>query len=63
MSVCNFTISYTAKYTEISTGYMGQIVEWPEVVTEGMGHSVKKGWWYPVKIRTMFYLVRRGQTQ
>jgi len=28
-------ISYTAKYTKISSGYMGQIVEWPEVITEG----------------------------
>jgi len=28
-------ISYTAKYTEISSGYMGQLVEWPEVITEG----------------------------
>lgn len=28
-------ISYTAKYTKISSGYMGQLVEWPEVVTEG----------------------------
>jgi predicted RNase H-like HicB family nuclease len=27
--------SYTAKYTKISSGYMGQLVEWPEVVTEG----------------------------
>ncbi|MGB0561871.1 MAG: type II toxin-antitoxin system HicB family antitoxin [Spirulinaceae cyanobacterium] len=27
---------YTAKYTKISTGYMGQLVEWPEVVTEGL---------------------------
>ena len=27
--------SYTAKYTKIHSGYMGQIVEWPEVVTEG----------------------------
>ncbi len=27
--------SYTAKYTKIDSGYMGQIVEWPEVVTEG----------------------------
>ncbi|MDA8305557.1 MAG: type II toxin-antitoxin system HicB family antitoxin, partial [Deltaproteobacteria bacterium] len=27
--------SYTAKYTKIRSGYMGQIVEWPEVVTEG----------------------------
>ncbi len=28
-------INYTAKYTKIATGYMGQLVEWPEVVTEG----------------------------
>jgi predicted RNase H-like HicB family nuclease len=28
-------VSYTAKYTKISSGYMGQIIEWPEVVTEG----------------------------
>jgi len=28
-------INYTAKYTKITSGYMGQIVEWPEVVTEG----------------------------
>jgi predicted RNase H-like HicB family nuclease len=27
--------SYTAKYTKISSGYMGQVVEWPEVITEG----------------------------
>ncbi len=27
--------SYTAKYVKIDKGYMGQIVEWPEVVTEG----------------------------
>ena len=26
---------YTAKYTKIRAGYMGQLVEWPEVVTEG----------------------------
>jgi len=26
---------YTAKYTKISSGYMGQVVEWPEVITEG----------------------------
>jgi len=25
---------YTAKYTKIDSGYMGQLVEWPEVVTE-----------------------------
>jgi predicted RNase H-like HicB family nuclease len=29
------TISYTARYTRISSGYMGQLVEWPGVVTEG----------------------------
>lgn len=27
--------NYTAKYTKIKSGYMGQLVEWPEVVTEG----------------------------
>ena len=27
--------TYTAKYTRIASGYMGQLVEWPEVVTEG----------------------------
>lgn len=27
--------TYTAKYSKISSGYMGQLVEWPEVVTEG----------------------------
>jgi predicted RNase H-like HicB family nuclease len=26
---------YTAKYTKISSGYMGQVIEWPEVITEG----------------------------
>ena len=25
---------YTAKYTKIESGYMGQLVEWPEVITE-----------------------------
>ena len=27
--------NFTAKYTKIESGYMGQLVEWPEVVTEG----------------------------
>jgi len=27
--------TYTAKYTRIASGYMGQLVEWPEVITEG----------------------------
>ena len=27
--------SYTARYTKITSGYMGQVVEWPEVITEG----------------------------
>ncbi len=27
--------NYTAKYTKIDAGYMGQVIEWPEVVTEG----------------------------
>ncbi len=26
--------SYTAKYSKIDSGYIGQLVEWPEVVTE-----------------------------
>ena len=29
--------SYTAKYSKLDSGYMGQLVEWPEVVTEGDG--------------------------
>jgi len=28
-------MTYTAKYTKIGGGYMGQLLEWPEVVTEG----------------------------
>lgn len=27
--------NYTARYVKTSSGFMGQIVEWPEVVTEG----------------------------
>jgi predicted RNase H-like HicB family nuclease len=27
--------TYTAKYTKIRSGYMGQLVEWSEVITEG----------------------------
>jgi predicted RNase H-like HicB family nuclease len=27
--------TYTAKYTKIKSGYMGRLVEWPEVITEG----------------------------
>jgi predicted RNase H-like HicB family nuclease len=27
--------NYKAKYTKISSGYMGQLLEWPEVITEG----------------------------
>jgi predicted RNase H-like HicB family nuclease len=26
--------NYTAKYTKIESGYMGQLIEWPEVITE-----------------------------
>ena len=33
--VCDMVSNYTAKYTRISSGYMGQLVEWPEVITEG----------------------------
>ena len=31
----NVISTYTAKYTKINSGYMGQLVEWPEVITEG----------------------------
>ena len=27
--------TYTASYKKIPSGYMGQIIEWPEVITEG----------------------------
>ena len=27
--------TYPAKYTKIRSGYMGQLVEWQEVITEG----------------------------
>jgi predicted RNase H-like HicB family nuclease len=33
--VNNMLCCYTAKYTRLTKGYMGQLVEWPEVVTEG----------------------------
>ena len=29
------TTHFTGRYTPISSGYLGQLVEWPEVVTEG----------------------------
>lgn len=29
------TRTYTGSYTRIPSGYMGQLVDWPEVVTEG----------------------------
>jgi predicted RNase H-like HicB family nuclease len=27
--------TYTAKYTKIPSGYLGQLIEWPEVISEG----------------------------
>ena len=27
--------TYSTKYTKLAAGYMGQLVEWPEVITEG----------------------------
>jgi len=27
--------TYTAMFARIESGYMGQLVEWPEIVTEG----------------------------
>ncbi|HNW93477.1 MAG TPA: type II toxin-antitoxin system HicB family antitoxin [bacterium] len=28
-------LNYTARYTKTASGYMGQLVEWPEVISEG----------------------------
>ena len=28
-------INFTARYTKIPSGYLGQLIEWPEVITEG----------------------------
>jgi predicted RNase H-like HicB family nuclease len=28
-------MNLTAQFTEIESGFMGQILEWPEVITEG----------------------------
>ncbi len=28
-------ITYTAKYTKTDSGYTGELIEWPEVITEG----------------------------
>ena len=28
-------INFTARYTKIPSGYLGQLIEWPEVVTDG----------------------------
>jgi len=27
--------TFTARYVKIPSGYLGQLVEWPEVITEG----------------------------
>ncbi len=27
--------NYTARYVRIASGYMGQLIEWPEVISEG----------------------------
>ena len=27
--------TYTAKYTKTNSGYMGQLIEWTEIITEG----------------------------
>jgi predicted RNase H-like HicB family nuclease len=28
-------LTFTISYTKISSGYMGQLIEWPEVISEG----------------------------
>jgi len=32
---CAIIVNYTTKYTKINSGYIRQIVEWSEVVTDG----------------------------
>lgn len=27
--------TFTARFTKINSGYMGELIEWPEVITEG----------------------------
>ncbi len=27
--------NYTARYSKIPSGYLGQLIEWPEIITEG----------------------------
>jgi predicted RNase H-like HicB family nuclease len=27
--------TYTARYIKLDSGYMGQLIDWPEVITEG----------------------------
>jgi predicted RNase H-like HicB family nuclease len=27
--------TFTARFTKIDSGYMGELIEWPEVITEG----------------------------
>lgn len=27
--------TFTARFTKIESGYMGELIEWPEVITEG----------------------------
>jgi predicted RNase H-like HicB family nuclease len=29
------TATYTARYTRIDSGFMGQLIEWPDVISEG----------------------------
>jgi predicted RNase H-like HicB family nuclease len=32
--------TFTAKYTRISSGYIGPLIDWPEVITEGKSLDV-----------------------
>lgn len=27
--------TFTARFTKIDSGYMGELIEWPDVITEG----------------------------
>lgn len=33
--ITSVTAAYTARYRRIDSGYMGQLIEWPAVISEG----------------------------
>jgi predicted RNase H-like HicB family nuclease len=54
--------TYTAKYTRITTGYMGQLIEWPEVITEGKSLEDCRGFLQDA-LREMILAYRQQQKE